>query len=1133
MSMNIRWIKITALLCWGCLVLCSQTMSAQCPPAMSVCNDMTITEGSSVQLWAQGAQVYQWTPASGLSSDTAHNPVASPTQTTTYTVTGYNLHGPNQVVNGDFEAGNTGFTSNYTFMSNSITGYGQYTINTDGQIVWGTGGHIYGYGGSGYFMSVDGATSPNSVVWQQTVSVIPNTHYAFSAQVVSMLNSYQQNAQALLQFCINGTTVGPIFHAPDVLNTWVQYYELWYSGNATSATLTILNQNTNGTGNDFGLDNISFYNLDSCSVSMDVTVTVLPGTGSGTGLPDNMEMTDCTTEADAMAWGISNQWSSSAIVSNYNIPLVGDLDGDGHPEVVCFAHAGDYFQDPRKNDQILVFDGVTQQQEAHIHLPSYVTAFDAAAYGLVKTSSGKGLVVVACYDYKLRAYDITAANPDAPFWVSNVDYGSQYGDWGVNVCFADFNADGHPEVYVRNKIYNAETGVLLATAPTNMTASSYAHHSHSTGWKLSSPIAADVTGNQLPELILGNAAYSVNISNLNGTAGNNLTLAAQTNPPSQVPTEGNPQVADFNSDGFLDVFISVRDTSSLYGTVFGYVWDVHNSYVSTPFSIPTSFSGKSIPLIADIDNDGKLEIVIQSGVDNSYNKIQAYKYHPNSHSFSLMWGIAPDENSYSNGITSFDFNQDGILELLVCDQSTMKIVNGSGKSHITHLDTVPVYVISSLPYTEVTIMQYPVIADVDADGAAEIVSVGNFQLNIFKSSGNPWAPARPVWNQYMYNVTNVNKDLTIPSPLFNNATSFTDPLGVVRRPFNNFLQQATMLDEYGRPFMPLANASATNDTASTYTNGTYTFTFRLCNTGSQTLSAPYHIAYYANTYQGPLVATETISTALAPDSCLTWTVQFSDEVLQGFSNMQQIVVALNDNGSGVAQSGGQQTECDTTDNFFTFYASPCHIPRDTILAEVCEHEPYSDENFNITPTETAHAGEYFFTKTYPVGDCDSTIVLHLQVHPTYTISLTESIPEEMDYNRHGIFISAESLSGVEQLDTTLTLQSVFGCDSVLHLNIRLSSPTLPLYLPNAITANGDGLNDEFFIPEKAQSQMSEFEIYIYNRWGELVFFSLDKGFRWDGSYRGKIYRNVVYQYVIRCKNLMGRPLQYKGSLTVL
>ena len=84
------------------------------------------------------------------------------------------------------------------------------------------------------------------------------------------------------------------------------------------------------------------------------------------------------------------------------------------------------------------------------------------------------------------------------------------------------------------------------------------------------------------------------------------------------------------------------------------------------------------------------------------------------------------------------------MELIICDQSTLKIVNGSGISHITHHDTIPVYVISSFPFSEITIMQYPVIVDADDDGHAEIVSVGSDKLNILESSGAEWAPARKV-----------------------------------------------------------------------------------------------------------------------------------------------------------------------------------------------------------------------------------------------------------------------------------------------------------------------------------------------------------------------------------------------------
>ena len=226
-----------------------------------------IQPGESVTLTASGATFYQWSPAEGLSNTTGPVTVASPIVTTTYTCTGFG-QGPELVVNGDFEQGNTGFTSAYRY-STSLGAEGTYYVDSDAH-----SHHLnfegHGHGGSGNFMIINGATVSGTNVWTETVPVQPNTNYAFSTYVCTVC----AHDEAILQFSINGQQIGDVFTAPNSLNTWLQFYQIWNSGNSTSATITILNQNTTGGGNDFGLDDISFCELGSdseayCTVSLE------------------------------------------------------------------------------------------------------------------------------------------------------------------------------------------------------------------------------------------------------------------------------------------------------------------------------------------------------------------------------------------------------------------------------------------------------------------------------------------------------------------------------------------------------------------------------------------------------------------------------------------------------------------------------------------------------------------------------------------------------------------------------------------------------------------------------------------------------------------------------------------------
>ena len=216
----------------------------------------TIEPGGSVTLTASGALYYMWSPATGLSTTEGPVTVASPMVTTTYTCSGY-APGLESVVNGNFDQGNVGFTSSYQYSSN-LYGEGTYYVDSDASL------HHpdfvgHGHGGTGNFMMVNGATSPGTNVWTEQISVQPNTNYAFSTWVCTLAGT--SNEVAWLQFSINGQQLGEIFTAPANMNEWRQFYELWNSGNSTTATITILNQNTVGSGNDFGLDDVSFCEI--------------------------------------------------------------------------------------------------------------------------------------------------------------------------------------------------------------------------------------------------------------------------------------------------------------------------------------------------------------------------------------------------------------------------------------------------------------------------------------------------------------------------------------------------------------------------------------------------------------------------------------------------------------------------------------------------------------------------------------------------------------------------------------------------------------------------------------------------------------------------------------------------------
>jgi len=97
-------------------------------------------------------------------------------------------------------------------------------------------------------------------------------------------------------------------------------------------------------------------------------------------------------------------------------------------------------------------------------------------------------------------------------------------------------------------------------------------------------------------------------------------------------------------------------------------------------------------------------------------------------------------------------------------------------------------------------------------------------------------------------------------------------------------------------------------------------------------------------------------------------------------------------------------------------------------------------------------------------------------------------------------------------------------------NIREVSIKAALYLPNAFTPNGDGLNDVFMANGKF---INTFTIKIFSKWGELIFFSDDVDLGWDGKIKGELVPQGTYVYIVEATDFIGNTLTRSGTITLL
>jgi len=91
-------------------------------------------------------------------------------------------------------------------------------------------------------------------------------------------------------------------------------------------------------------------------------------------------------------------------------------------------------------------------------------------------------------------------------------------------------------------------------------------------------------------------------------------------------------------------------------------------------------------------------------------------------------------------------------------------------------------------------------------------------------------------------------------------------------------------------------------------------------------------------------------------------------------------------------------------------------------------------------------------------------------------------------------------------------------------------PDIGIYIPNAFTPNGDGLNDYLHI---YGTGLKDFSIQIFSRWGEKIFESANPEAGWDGSYKNEAAPSGTYAYKIFARGADGNIINKQGNINLV
>jgi hypothetical protein len=239
-----------------------------------------------------------------------------------------------------------------------------------------------------------------------------------------------------------------------------------------------------------------------------------------------------------------------------------------------------------------------------------------------------------------------------------------------------------------------------------------------------------------------------------------------------------------------------------------------------------------------------------------------------------------------------------VPEVVYIDEVSMTAYNGSdGKIKFR-----------SKSHSSATMYDYPVVADVDNDGHAEILVANQSSdggIVVYKDKTNSWAPARKVWNQHAYSITNINDDLTVPQDAVPNFTLY-----------NNY--HSALALPPGVALGDDVQSEIVSDCDADCDDGWLRVVGRLSNRSNRELPAGIWMALYARTSSGDkMVATAQTTDPIASGKTSRGLVfSVPSDVARDASGL---ILRADDNGTGT----GLVSECLESDNEFYFDGPFC------------------------------------------------------------------------------------------------------------------------------------------------------------------------------------------------------------------